>query len=83
VPGQIEDDASILLGCRDIRDNVSLLAEVRRQNPDAFIKLTTPEDVIDELVSELDTRPVKKHVSPLRRKTRKLWHALLGILGDV
>lgn len=196
VPGQIEDDASIRLGCRDIRDNLSLLAEVRRHNPDAFVmfkphpdllaghrkagrvdldrlraecdrlildeplpaclaiadevhtmtslvgfeallrgatvhtygcpfyggwgltqdrhrverrtrlltldelvagvlirypiymnrvrwQLTTPEDAIDELVSELETRPVEKRVSPLRRRARKFWHALLGVLEDV
>ena len=194
VPGQVEDDASIRLGCPDIRDNVSLLAEVRRQNPDAFVifkphpdlllgtrqagrgdldrlrplcdrlildqplpaclaiadevhtmtslvgfeallrgvtvhtygcpfysgwgltrdrhqverrtrrltldelvagvlirypiymsrrrwQLTTPEDAVDELVTDLDAGPVQRRVSPLRRRARKLWHALLGMLG--
>jgi capsular polysaccharide export protein len=37
VPGQVEDDASIRVGCVDIRTNEALLAEVRAQNPDAHL----------------------------------------------
>lgn len=37
VPGQVEDDASILLGSPSVRTNEALLREVRRQNPDAHI----------------------------------------------
>ena len=37
VPGQVEDDASIRLGCRDIHTNLGLLRQTRRDNPDAFI----------------------------------------------
>jgi capsular polysaccharide export protein len=46
VPGQVEDDASIRLGCIDIRTNLGLLAEVRRQNPDAFIIYKPHPDVL-------------------------------------
>jgi capsular polysaccharide export protein len=46
VPGQVEDDASIRLGCVDIRTNLDLLAEVRRQNPDAFIVYKPHPDVL-------------------------------------
>ncbi len=46
VPGQVEDDASIRLGCRDIRTNLGLLAEVRRCNPDAFVVYKPHPDVL-------------------------------------
>jgi capsular polysaccharide export protein len=42
----VEDDASIRLGCIDIRTNLDLLAEVRRQNPDAFIVYKPHPDVL-------------------------------------
>lgn len=37
VPGQVEDDASIRLGCTTIRTNLDLLRAVRTARPDAFI----------------------------------------------
>ena len=46
VPGQVEDDASIRLGCVDIRSNLELLAEVRGQNPDAYIIYKPHPDVL-------------------------------------
>lgn len=46
VPGQVEDDASIRLGCVDICTNLGLLAEVRRQNPAAFIIYKPHPDVL-------------------------------------
>ncbi|MEN8809646.1 MAG: hypothetical protein ABF291_19370, partial [Desulfobacterales bacterium] len=46
VPGQVEDDASICVGCVDICTNLGLLAEVRRQNPDAFIIYKPHPDVL-------------------------------------
>jgi capsular polysaccharide export protein len=46
VPGQVEDDASIRLGCVDIRTNLNLLVEVRRQNPTAYIIYKPHPDVL-------------------------------------
>ncbi|MFZ0614230.1 MAG: capsular polysaccharide biosynthesis protein, partial [Desulfobacterales bacterium] len=46
VPGQVEDDASVRLGGVDIRTNLGLLAEVRRQNPEAFIVYKPHPDVM-------------------------------------
>lgn len=46
VPGQVEDDASIRLGCRTIRTNLALLQEVRSSNPDAFIVYKPHPDVL-------------------------------------
>ncbi|MHA1539981.1 MAG: capsular polysaccharide biosynthesis protein [Alphaproteobacteria bacterium] len=45
VPGQVEDDASILKGCLEIRDNLSLLRKVSENNPDAFIIYKVHPDV--------------------------------------
>ncbi|MBR9843857.1 MAG: capsular polysaccharide biosynthesis protein [Rhodobacteraceae bacterium] len=45
VPGQVEDDASILLGAGDIRTNAALLQEVRAANPDAVILYKPHPDV--------------------------------------
>ena len=45
VPGQVEDDASVLLGCADIKDNLSLLRQVRADHPDAVIIYKPHPDV--------------------------------------
>ena len=37
VPGQVEDDASIMLGSPDMRSNEALLARARQANPDAVV----------------------------------------------
>lgn len=37
IPGQVDSDASITYGSPKLRNNKELLAEVRRQNPEAFI----------------------------------------------
>ena len=46
VPGQVEDDASIRYGTTNIRTNLSLLAAVRRRDPDAFIVYKPHPDVM-------------------------------------
>ncbi len=45
VPGQVEDDASILKGCTDVRTNRQLLEVARTENPDAFIIFKPHPDV--------------------------------------
>ena len=45
VPGQVEDDLSVLLGGGDIRSNLDLLARVRAANPAAFILYKPHPDV--------------------------------------
>ena len=45
VPGQVEDDASILLGAGDVRTNRALLEAVRDANPDAIIIYKPHPDV--------------------------------------
>ena len=45
VPGQVEDDASVLLGCSGICRNVDLVRAVREAMPDAFIAYKPHPDV--------------------------------------
>lgn len=46
VPGQVEDDASILLGAGDVRTNDTLLQTVRAENPDAIVVYKPHPDVV-------------------------------------
>jgi capsular polysaccharide export protein len=46
VPGQVEDDASVLLGSPEIKSNAALLEQVRRANPDACLLYKPHPDVI-------------------------------------
>jgi len=46
VPGQVEDDLSVLFGGGEIRSNLDLLARVRAANPDAFILYKPHPDVV-------------------------------------
>ncbi len=46
VPGQVEDDASIRLGCIDIRTNLALLQAVRESSPDAYVVYKPHPDVV-------------------------------------
>lgn len=45
VPGQVEDDASIIKGASDIRTNRALLQCARQENPDAFVIYKPHPDV--------------------------------------
>ncbi|MFU1981300.1 capsular polysaccharide biosynthesis protein [Bordetella hinzii] len=45
VPGQVEDDASILYGCGPIRSNLALLQAARQASPDAYIVYKPHPDV--------------------------------------
>lgn len=46
VPGQVEDDASIVHGCSDTRTNLGLLQAVRGEFPNAFIVYKPHPDVV-------------------------------------
>ncbi|WP_176217209.1 capsular polysaccharide biosynthesis protein [Chromobacterium violaceum] len=46
VPGQVEDDASILEASPEIRGNLALLREARRQRPDAWLVYKPHPDVV-------------------------------------
>ncbi len=62
VPGQVEDDASIRLGCVDIRTNLGLLAEVRKQNPEAYVIYKPHPDVLaGNRMGSIAEQEAKKH----------------------
>ena len=46
VPGQVEDDVSVQLGCGDVRGNLALVQAVREDNPDAYIAFKPHPDVV-------------------------------------
>ncbi len=46
VPGQVEDDASIRYGCREVNTNLGLLQAARRAEPEAFIVYKPHPDVV-------------------------------------
>jgi len=46
VPGQVEDDFSVRLGCRDVRTNLGLLERARAEHPDAYIVYKPHPDVL-------------------------------------
>ncbi|MFZ2266496.1 MAG: hypothetical protein WAV95_02855 [Azonexus sp.] len=46
VPGQVEDDASIRLGCSGIKTNLGLLQAARHAHPEAFIVYKPHPDVL-------------------------------------
>ena len=46
VPGQVEDDDSVRLGCTDIHTNLGLLQAVRQAHPQAFIVYKPHPDVV-------------------------------------
>ncbi len=46
VPGQVEDDASIRLGCEDVKTNTNLLKAVRQAHPNDFIVYKPHPDVM-------------------------------------
>ena len=46
VPGQVEDDASITLGCTTVRTNVALLQAARAARPNAYIVYKPHPDVL-------------------------------------
>ena len=66
VPGQVEDDASILTAAGDIKTNLALLTAVRRANPDAIILYKPHPDVEAGLrlgaVPDRDTAASADHV---------------------
>ena len=46
VPGQVETDASIALGCFEIKTNLAMTRQVRSNNPDAWIIYKPHPDVL-------------------------------------
>ncbi len=90
VPGQVEDDASILRGAGAVRTNLGLLKEARRRNPDALITYKPHPDVEAGLrsgrVSPQDLAPLADRVATradpaaLIAETDEIW-TMTSLLG--
>jgi capsular polysaccharide export protein len=73
VPGQVEDDASILLGCTGVRTNFGLLEAARIANPGAVIVYKPHPDVetglrpgrIDPAVAREHADVIADHADPI------------------
>ncbi|HDR0909724.1 TPA: capsular polysaccharide biosynthesis protein, partial [Pasteurella multocida] len=64
IPGQVEDDASILFGSPKIKTNLELLQLVRAENPNAFIVYKPHPDVLAKnRIGKLDLSILKKFVN--------------------
>jgi len=66
VPGQVEDDASILFGCTGVKTNLGLLQAARRAHPDAFVVYKPHPDVMSGnragKLTQAQTREFADHV---------------------
>lgn len=84
VPGQVESDASVRFGSPKIKTNADLLAEVRGDNPDAWIvykvhpdvasgmrkgKRRLEEDLYDEVVTDQDMHHMLMQVDEVHTMT--------------
>jgi capsular polysaccharide export protein len=63
VPGQVEDDASILRGAGAVRTNRALVAAVRARRPDAFIVYKPHPDVVAGYRKGAPTDPEITHLA--------------------
>lgn len=68
VPGQVEDDASIKLGCPDIATNLELLRQTRAAHPDATVIYKPHPDVVAGLrrghIADADLRGLADFIIP-------------------
>ncbi len=87
VPGQVEDDASILKGCGEIRTNLGLLQTARKANPEAVILYKPHPDVeaglrAGALAEAPDADLVLPRADPIRliEEVDEVW-TLTSLLG--
>lgn len=66
VPGQVEDDASVKLGCDEVSSNLQLLQAVRQNNPSAYIIYKPHPDVTSgNRKGKIDTLEARKHCNQI------------------
>lgn len=70
VPGQVEDDASIRLGCTAHRTNLDLLVAAREANPDAFLIYKPHPDVETGLrIGQIEPEMLARHADQVAHHT--------------
>jgi len=66
VPGQVEDDLSVRLGCGPVADNLSLLCAARREHPRAWLVYKPHPDVASGnrrgALAEAEVRALADHI---------------------
>lgn len=87
VPGQVEDDASILCGAGEVRTNLALLQAARKANPEAVIIYKPHPDVEaglrkGQVAAEGLADAVASHADPmaLLAKVQEVW-TMTSLLG--
>ncbi|MCX8650739.1 capsular polysaccharide biosynthesis protein [Gilliamella sp. B2776] len=66
IPGQVEDDASILYGSPIIKTNLELVQVVRKKNPDAYIIYKPHPDVLSgNRIGKIDKSELIKYVNDI------------------
>ncbi len=66
IPGQVEDDASIIFGSPIIKTNLELVQMVRKKNQDAYIIYKPHPDVLSgNRIGEINKTELKKYVNDI------------------
>ncbi|WP_216355154.1 capsular polysaccharide export protein, LipB/KpsS family, partial [Gilliamella apicola] len=66
IPGQVEDDASIIYGSPIIKTNLELVQIVRQKNPDAYIIYKPHPDVLSgNRIGKIGEAELKKYVNDI------------------
>ena len=66
IPGQVEDDASIIYGSPIIKTNLELVQMVRKKNQDAYIIYKPHPDVLSgNRIGEINNSELKKYVNDI------------------
>ena len=66
IPGQVEDDASIIYGSPIIKTNLELVQIVRQKNPDAYIIYKPHPDVLSgNRIGRINESELKKYINDI------------------
>lgn len=79
VVGQVEDDQSLLYGCRQIMKNAELIRLAANENPDAQIIYKPHPDVLAGLRKEISNTSDCSHLAEILRVQLSLVDALHGV----
>ena len=82
VPGQVEDDASIELGCRSLRTNLGLLEAARNAHPDAYVIFKPHPDVLSgNRQGAVDEESARRLCDHIEVDVSHVVHAMTSLVG--